>query len=581
MTCLRWICAALLGLLTALPAQGAEEAGTWIFDRDEYSSDIRDEELEAIASEEDCYRLLARKPLAAKILYPKRYAKYCMAPMVAHLLSWFPAGKPIYNKSADVYRPFGLGFGAGASWGRVIGRISPGYIVKNLSETIAMYSNLRWRGVFHRFGPTVTPFLFTMKSTAYDDRLEFLFKVIDYQEKEGLYWLAEAVRRGYDMRVRQGLYHPEPTTAYIVYPSRNLFDFHKWVTPIRIEYAINYPPCFRRDFHAPLPLDRDALTKKLMSTVDDALALQIYLNSVVGIYAGPFSRVLQDVAKYDSTRHIITITGILMEERARQGICDELLHFYDGAPLAQNYRYMPDFSAFLACMNQPADTWQGTEDSTIAILKKITHRFIRVLEDNTDYKKNKTLREELYAALKLVNKSSDPGELQQIFLDFWERVGKAIIPTVKRDNEALRKQAPKLLKQYGPYPKPGWSAQIAEIHSKTPEEWSMYFGYNVDGRGLAISGKSSKRNRRGAFGCGGFRGANTRSGLLTATDTRKKRKRLRTKRQWRSRRETPYFPGKLTIRPYMYNSQSDAMPRRLGTLSLLSLLLLALAIRRQ
>ena len=181
----------ILVLFHGMSAHSEEGAGnyySWRWNPDEFTFDISKEELNGISSEEDCFDLLARKPVAAGLLYQQKYAKYCMAPMVAHYLSWFPRLDP------DV------------PWVWKERRIRSG------EEDVPENFLYRFQGTILNYCQRKDlsgDFNLPLTTLRFGDRIANIEKIIVHLQKEGKSDLAKAARRGIEMRVKEGLYHPK------------------------------------------------------------------------------------------------------------------------------------------------------------------------------------------------------------------------------------------------------------------------------------------------------------------------------------------------------------------------------------
>ena len=204
-----------------------------------------------------------------------------------------------------------------------------------------------------------------------------------------------------------------------------------------------------------IPLHEMMFKTDIMATVDDYLALAVYLKETKYIDQGMLHRLLLDFRGMTMRMKIEALVRVIVEERARQGICDELLYYYDGGPLGRSPSYLPDFTAFFECVNRPEDGWLGAQDTRIEFLKKLTLHLANRLND-PDVEKEHRVAFKHYMELKdMVLSSNDPQEILGIFFDLWENRAKEGLKPLRRGHEHLRKQAPELLKKYGPYPKPG------------------------------------------------------------------------------------------------------------------------------
>ena len=203
------------------------------------------------------------------------------------------------------------------------------------------------------------------------------------------------------------------------------------------------------------------------------------------VYKNEFGRrnLFERIEYSNKTREYVSKIRAMVEERARMGTCDDLTIFFNlDIDLGIDSRYIPDFPALINCMN--SNNWRGTEKGRQQFVSSMANQILFVLasrlRDGT-----KEIYDKAYLARKKVNGIDDPDDLQRIFNELWNNGGKEAIEPVKKDNEHWRKQAPELLKEYGPYPKPGWTEQIKRIRSKSMEEWDAYFRAKMGEDGLA------------------------------------------------------------------------------------------------
>jgi|GEM_PF-2595686 len=275
----------------------------------------------------------------------------------------------------------------------------------------------------------------------------------------------------------------------IVHPAHDLYRFHEWIMPLRIKYYDIDMAWQTIKVPRSIPLHEMMFKTDMIKTVDDYLALQMYFQETAYQDQGLFNHLLQRIHEMSKMQAMVRV---IIEERARQGICDELLHYYDGAPFGRSPHYLPDFTAFFECVQRPESEWQGAHDTRIKLLKKLTIHLANRL-NNSDVEKVHRVAFKHYMELKdMVLSSNDSQEILGIFFDLWENWAKEGLKPLRRSHEHLRKQAPELLKKHGPYPKPGWNEQIEKIHSKTMKEWEEYFRPLMGEDGLPLGKKIRK-----------------------------------------------------------------------------------------
>ena len=295
---------------------------------------------------------------------------------------------------------------------------------------------------------------------------------------------------------------PSATSNEIVYPSHDIFRFHEWIMPLRIQCWEMQQAWYRSPHERPIPQNKMMFSPDIIQAVDDYLALEIYLKETNYNDSGFLLRLLRDVHRSKEFRNNKAIVRVMIEERARMGLCDELLNYYRGGPLSMESGYLPDFGAFFTCMKRPANMWSGGENTKTTFLKNITEHLIYQMllrripkEDRLGYEKAEKLKG-------IIQKSNNSKELQGIFFDLWNNRAREILASLRRGHEHLRKQAPELLKQYGPYPKPGWTEQIAKIRSKTMEQWESHFRSELGKEDVSWKEKYGKSRMRKRYGFG-------------------------------------------------------------------------------
>ena len=173
--------------VTAHSDEDAENYYSWKWNPDEFIHTVTPVELRDVKSEKDCYNLLARKPLVAVYLNDRKYAKHCMTPMVTHLLSWFPKLDQDIPWEWEEHKI------------RTGEEPKPGTVLSAISTPIIFYCQDTWPRKHHLI----------MRGFRYEDRMKFLSEAIEILKEKGKQDMIKAVRRGIEMRVKEGLYHPK------------------------------------------------------------------------------------------------------------------------------------------------------------------------------------------------------------------------------------------------------------------------------------------------------------------------------------------------------------------------------------
>jgi len=349
------------------------------------------------------------------------------------------------------------------------------------------------------------------------------------------------------------------TAKGIVHPSHDLYRFHEWAMPLRIKYYDMHMSWCKYKNPMPVPMKQMKFSTDMIKTVDDYLAIAIYFEETKFVDQGFFEDLLLDIFGMSKMQAMVRV---MIEERARQGFCDELLYYYDVG--AFSHHYTPDFTAFSECINRPDHMWQGPQDTRIKFLKKVTLRLIAHLGNPSIIKKYHLEYSNRSKLRNMITNSSDSPEIAGIFFDLWKNRAKEGLKPMRRSHEHFRKKAPELLKQYGPYPKPGWTEQIAKIRSKTMKEWDEHFRAGMGDDGLHWKEKAFKNAVRRKFD----------STKVSNPDNAKESLVPKTKKQ-----KTPKVsePEPILDQP----SGNPYLPWILGILALLSVLIVSVIVIRR